>query len=488
MALMDTRIPMMGQGPDVMNALARGSLAAAQQNQVQTQNALADLYQTQGPGIAAGETGALNALAQLSPEMALGIQDSRQVMQHRNVQMDVMQQQMELAREQARMQAEEAARNMSAAEAAAASEELSGIIRALSMAETPEQHAALVARLGVDPGQHSFENRFVDLAMVTGTKEALDARASMGPQEPEGTATLREYNAAREQGYQGTFMEYQAEIAEAKRPQTNVTVGGAAPVPASGFQNVFDENGNLVRQEMIPYGPADLAARADAEAQERQEALTARQLNPTIDDIQTARHLAMTGIGTTGMMSGAMQRVPWLGQQAVDLNSTIDAIGSGISLENLNQMRQASPTGGALGNVSDKQSGLLAEAFGSLRQSQSQELFLYNLARIENTLNDIIHRPDGGPPRHDMSRLRVELLGGEPAPIDRILDEMPLDAPAAAEPAAAATEYTGPAPALIAQMTAAEIRDLFAQTDPGTMPQEIRDAISARLTEIQGAQ
>jgi hypothetical protein len=148
-----------------------------------------------------------------------------------------------------------------------------------------------------------------------------------------------------------------------------------------------------------------------AAARERQEALTARQLNPTIDDIQTARDYALTGFGTTGMMSGAMQRVPWLGQQAVDLNSTIDAIGSGISLENLNQMRQASPTGGALGNVSDKQSGLLAEAFGSLRQAQSQELFLYNLARVENTLNDIVHGPDGGPPRHDMQRLRTELLG-----------------------------------------------------------------------------
>jgi hypothetical protein len=69
-------------------------------------------------------------------------------------------------------------------------------------------------------------------------------------------------------------------------------------------------------------------------------------------------------------------------------------------------MRQASPTGGALGNVSDKQSGLLAEAFGSLRQSQSKDLFLYNLSRVENVLNDIVHGPGNGPERHDLKKLR----------------------------------------------------------------------------------
>jgi len=95
-----------------------------------------------------------------------------------------------------------------------------------------------------------------------------------------------------------------------------------------------------------------------------------------------------------------------VGQRAENLAATIDAIGSGISLENLNQMRQASPTGGALGNVSDKQSGLLAEAFGSLRQSQSKDLFLYNLARVENVLNDIVHGPGNGPERHDLKKLR----------------------------------------------------------------------------------
>jgi hypothetical protein len=166
----------------------------------------------------------------------------------------------------------------------------------------------------------------------------------------------------------------------------------------------------------IPGGPAEAEQQSQDEARGRQETLTGRQLNPTIDDIITARDLASSGIGRTGMLSSILQRVPVVGQGAVDLSATIDAIGSGISLENLNQMRQASPTGGALGNVSDKQSALLSEAFGSLRQSQSRDLFLFNLARVENTLNDIVHGEGRGPERHDMAKMRSQLRGSGPAP------------------------------------------------------------------------
>jgi hypothetical protein len=179
-----------------------------------------------------------------------------------------------------------------------------------------------------------------------------------------------------------------------------------------GYTVEYDDQGNPVQMAPIPGGPVDADRQSDAASREAQTVLTERQLGPTLDDIVTARDLAENGIGTTGMLSGIIRRIPVVGQGALDMAATIDAIGAGISLENLNQMRQASPTGGALGNVSDRQSALLSSAFGSLQQSQSRELFLYNLARVENTLNDIVHGPDGGPPRHDMERLRRQLRGG----------------------------------------------------------------------------
>ncbi|MFV1644942.1 hypothetical protein VWZ82_13040 [Phaeobacter sp. JH20_41] len=83
MAQLDTRLPLMAQQPDIVNALARSSAAAQQTNQVQGQNALRNLFQTQGADIAAGQPQALNALAQLDPMQAVQMQSARQDMQSR---------------------------------------------------------------------------------------------------------------------------------------------------------------------------------------------------------------------------------------------------------------------------------------------------------------------------------------------------------------------------------------------------------------------
>ncbi|MFV1627941.1 hypothetical protein [Phaeobacter sp. JH203A] len=83
MAQLDTRLPLMAQQPDIVNALARSSAAAQQANQVQSQNALRNLFQTQGADIAAGQPQALNALAQLDPMQAVQMQSAQQNMQSR---------------------------------------------------------------------------------------------------------------------------------------------------------------------------------------------------------------------------------------------------------------------------------------------------------------------------------------------------------------------------------------------------------------------
>jgi hypothetical protein len=230
------------------------------------------------------------------------------------------------------------------------------------------------------------------------------------------TPDTRNFTAAQSDP---AFLDFLRQQAEAKATRVDARNMGNIP---PGMQIVTDPQSGAIRMEEIPGGPVERERIANEESRGRMETLTARQLNPTIDDITTARDLASNKalgfVPTTGMFSNIVKMVPFAGQTAIDLGATIDAIGSGVSLENLNQMRQASPTGGALGNVSDKQSALLSEAFGSLRQSTSEELFLYNLARVENSLNDIVHGEGNGPPRHDMQSLRARLRGqsGGPQP------------------------------------------------------------------------
>ena len=77
---MDTSIPLMGQPIDFVGSMTRGVGAAQMQNQANRENALAALYQQQGPQIASGDPAALNALAALDPNAALGVQQTRQGM------------------------------------------------------------------------------------------------------------------------------------------------------------------------------------------------------------------------------------------------------------------------------------------------------------------------------------------------------------------------------------------------------------------------
>ena len=60
-------------------------------------------------------------------------------------------------------------------------------------------------------------------------------------------------------------------------------------------------------------------------------------------------------------------------------------------------MREASPTGGALGQVSTFELQNLMAVFGSLEQSQTAEDLEYNLLRLQKVYNDVIHGPGNHP-------------------------------------------------------------------------------------------
>lgn len=85
---MDTRIPLGVQSPDLANALMGGLQAGGMAQQAQQQNALRQLYATQGPQIMAGDANALGALARMDPMAAMGVQQNQLGMQHMRMQMD----------------------------------------------------------------------------------------------------------------------------------------------------------------------------------------------------------------------------------------------------------------------------------------------------------------------------------------------------------------------------------------------------------------
>ena len=136
---MDSRIILAGQQPDFANALAGGVQAGQAMRQAQQQNALAQLYQTQGAGILSGDQQAINALAQISPQAAFDIQGSRQQMDARALDMQATRQRMDILSAQEARQVEEYAASKTAAERAAEAAQIEDAVKMGMMIQSPEQ-------------------------------------------------------------------------------------------------------------------------------------------------------------------------------------------------------------------------------------------------------------------------------------------------------------------------------------------------------------
>ena len=120
-----------------------------------------------------------------------------------------------------------------------------------------------------------------------------------------------------------------------------------------------------------------------------QKQTNATVVNTAIDD---ALALAATDDSTTlifGPSGAAMSIVA--GSARSDLEALMKPIEAEAAFSTLQAMREASKTGGALGQVSDKEIELLKNARGALSRSQSKEQFIQNLERYKETYNNIIN-------------------------------------------------------------------------------------------------
>ena len=95
--------------------------------------------------------------------------------------------------------------------------------------------------------------------------------------------------------------------------------------------------------------------------------------------------LKQTGWGTTGLVGDLRSTLPGrlTGSESYNLEKTIDTIKANIGFQELNDMRVASPTGGALGQIAVKELEFLQSALGSLDKGQSEEQLRKNLNAIK---------------------------------------------------------------------------------------------------------
>lgn len=161
---------------------------------------------------------------------------------------------------------------------------------------------------------------------------------------------------------------------------TNINVGSEVGTIPPGFELITDAAGNRV---MRPIAGGPVAREAEAEAAAAESRAETRQ--QTFETVSTSaenirRIMSEADLPTTGFAGGILANIG--GTSARDVAAEIETIKANASFARLQQMREESPTGGALGQVSNVEIGLLANNIGSLEQSQSQEAFLRNLDRV----------------------------------------------------------------------------------------------------------
>lgn len=255
---MDASIILGGQPLNVLGAMDAGRAMAETQINLNRQNALAELYRTQGAGIAAGDQNALNALAGMDPMAALGVQDARLGMDQTRLQMDATKQDMQFSaekmamlREQTKRETEaalaEQAANLTAEQLAAEQEALSGALSGAAFFYQNKDKAgydAFLASKGIDPAEFPFEAFPAHAATVEGVLEAYKTFAP-----PEADKPADEYGRyVAEETAAGRVPLSRIEFSQALKgngvtqtirgpdgTETTIQVGGAAGAGGKGF-------------------------------------------------------------------------------------------------------------------------------------------------------------------------------------------------------------------------------------------------------------
>lgn len=167
--------------------------------------------------------------------------------------------------------------------------------------------------------------------------------------------------------------------------QQNKLSTSEAPKPPAGYR--FTKDNNL---EAIPGGPADTKLQGafnQDTAQLQSSTANLDRLGSTVNQL-----LNHAGLGRITGLAGSLPNVP--GLAGADAQALLEKLKSQVAFDVLQDMRNNSKTGGALGNVSDAEGKRLEANLGALSNAQSLEQFkteLGNIAKFVDGAKDRLH-------------------------------------------------------------------------------------------------
>lgn len=106
----------------------------------------------------------------------------------------------------------------------------------------------------------------------------------------------------------------------------------------------------------------------------------ARDLVTQVGSLDPVFDRVLENAGTWTVGFGAMVKPP--GSPAANMEADLNTLGANAAFDRLQQMRESSPTGGALGAISEREIDLLTSTVAAIGQSQSPEQFKANVERL----------------------------------------------------------------------------------------------------------
>ncbi len=194
---------------------------------------------------------------------------------------------------------------------------------------------------------------------------------------PTQTEIIKDYEYAKQQGYKGSLVDFKRELAAASR-----TPAAATPVTPVTIVDPKDPTKTVVVDgrtgKVIGQGPKEPVVGVELSAKEKQareakfpQATAAIKTFETKSDSlaadleKLANHPGLSGI--SGFLYG---RTPAVTKDARAAQALYDSIVARGGFAELQAMRAASPTGGALGNVSNQEGQYLRDAFAAISRTQ----------------------------------------------------------------------------------------------------------------------
>ena len=173
--------------------------------------------------------------------------------------------------------------------------------------------------------------------------------------------------------------------------QVNENTGQFHPInPPTGWE-MTSENGKVTMKQVAKGAEK---AKADAEKAAKMNDLGAIKTNVVIQDTNRAMEEMKKSFGGDSAFSAMVRSGKALVMGTPEWKvkeNFLASIKANITVDGLNKMRQFSPTGGALGSVTEGENAMMATLFGTLNAAQDFKTFSDNAIRIQSSMLDVAY-------------------------------------------------------------------------------------------------